>query len=923
MTRSIGVSLLLVLAACDSRSTGAIDAGTADASVALADATVARSPVIRFASAGPPIPGPVVGGGYLYSPGIGQALYWTSPPGVAPNASWTQASWYVDPNAGSDSSSTCSSGSPCKTVMGGVVAKWATISPILPQSTTIYVTGPETLGQEAIVLAPVMTGGSNFAIAVTAAAVGGTFAPTTVTAKVQANSGGTDLLIAPASPPAGLAAGYLLVNTTGNSSAMVDYVSGGTYRLTQPLANAGLVPSLAQSFSEDGWAGTDTIQAYKPGLLNLKGFYPSSGDGTGSSPIASITGAWIPDSGGTSGDSTLSIATKGIVFQAFNDWIDPQVAFDGWLSLADSSVNNRNEFVNCYLNGGGSFRYASLIGGSSGESTSYTRLDNAIVDGDVILHGQVGVGTPYSTVGLAHIAAAGAPGAGTFFVGYGGQLQIYASYFPGPPILWGTGSSFFDIEGEGTVQLVATIESTESWATSLQLNPSTPAIVQSRSEGTAFVSGQAVSGIAWTAANLDKYGSLFSQVTGAKFTSGKANTQTLATYVSVTSLVALTAPTYAIVDTNVGDTALQAPTSLIPDSTFTVIDATNNAMAAPIAIFPINSAALENPLALNTYSTSEVFIRVPGQRVTWYLDYNNNTWRITSIAPTTYSGATTPTVGTFLVGDQLWNTNPIAGTPAGWQCILAGNYAGGPAGAPKWAPISLVQFDPSELTQYNFDYDAASVAPSSGSTAITAWKSKYGYSDSTANFQLSGTATAFAAGGTGPNGLPYVSFNGSSNKMTEANQSSENPFQEFYLVAKYNTTGGTSGTLVDGTTAFGSCRLYRNGANTTYLDTTEGGGSPYSGSNSNTETWGIWHVICVPGSGGSGTASVVSDSVTVISPTANTGSAANGVTMGVRGDSATDYASASIARLIGFRLPLTTAQRANVQTYLSAYYSVN
>ena len=79
-------------------------------------------------------------------------------------SSLLQPAWYVDPVAGNDAHDGTSPATAVKTIMGGIVKRWGTSSPILTVSVTVFVLQPEAPEQEEIVLSPVVTKGVNFAI---------------------------------------------------------------------------------------------------------------------------------------------------------------------------------------------------------------------------------------------------------------------------------------------------------------------------------------------------------------------------------------------------------------------------------------------------------------------------------------------------------------------------------------------------------------------------------------------------------------------------------------------------------------------------------------------------------------------------------------------------------------------------------------
>ena len=109
------------------------------------------------------------------------------------NPAWLQTDWYIDPINGINTNLGTLE-FPVKTVSGGIVDKWGTTSPVLKQTTTFHLVGTETIGQEDVVLRPVLEG-ANLIILGTLIAHGGTFAAGAVTAKAPADPG-VDLQVA-------------------------------------------------------------------------------------------------------------------------------------------------------------------------------------------------------------------------------------------------------------------------------------------------------------------------------------------------------------------------------------------------------------------------------------------------------------------------------------------------------------------------------------------------------------------------------------------------------------------------------------------------------------------------------------------------------------------------------------------------------
>ena len=177
------------------------------------------------------------------------------------NPFWLQAAWFVDPVNGHDSAAG-DAAHPVKTIMGGIVARWGTRAPVLPQTTTITVLGDETIDQEEVVLEPILVDGSNFVLLGTLSPVV-TFPLGAVTPKSE-TSPGNDLGAAGFVDPS-IRVGELVVNTTRGSSAVIDALAAGTATLTQPMTNASLttVTALPAPAADNGWAMGDSVTVYR------------------------------------------------------------------------------------------------------------------------------------------------------------------------------------------------------------------------------------------------------------------------------------------------------------------------------------------------------------------------------------------------------------------------------------------------------------------------------------------------------------------------------------------------------------------------------------------------------------------------------------------------------------------------------------
>ena len=416
---------------------------------------------------------------------------------VVPNAAWSVPNWYVDPINGNDSNAGTAPTAPVKTIMGGIVSQWDTISPVLKQPTSIHVVNPETLGQEDIVLAPVLSGGVNLQILCTTANVGAPFPAGSVTPKVQ-SAAGNDLTIA--GFPIGAIAGQIVFNVTKNSYALIDSITAGVAVLTQPLAAAGLTtisvnPALVQ---DNTWAPGDSLQLRQPALLNLKLLSPQGGDANlaGTAPCVFLYGAHIPDVSGTPGTSSFIPALEGCTVIFSTCTIDPYF-------IAGSADSAESVILACsWLNGGGNLgSFTNLLGGAlnSAENNS-SAFSGGLADFSAILHAptEVGRGGYFAQVhatGLVNVDE--------------GSLLKLEPYRAGGSQLWGS----------GTLNLLGVNSAVENatggaWATvltmgALQINGS--------ATGTRYAVGVFTDGIAVTSANLDATGGLQNPRTGARF----------------------------------------------------------------------------------------------------------------------------------------------------------------------------------------------------------------------------------------------------------------------------------------------------------------------------------------------------------------------------------------------------------------------
>lgn len=306
--------------------------------------------------------------GFIFGPGT---------PAVPP--SWIQTDWYLDGYAGNDLNSGAI-GSPVKTITGGIVPRWGTTSPVLPQTTTIHVVNGQAANLERANIRPVMAGASNFVIVGTPSNVGSTFAAGTVTPKTQ-GAPGSDLQIA--NMPVGAAAGVLVRNQTKSSSAFIVSMSGSTATFAEPFKDTTLT-TVSGSFSpvtDDTWATGDTLQMQSLPTLNLETWLPVGGDVSVSvNAVSWFQFIHIPDASGTSASSTFPITPTGIstIFSAC--WLDPYTVVDA------SAAGFIPTFMGCYCPGSGtSTGTTQFWGGYISGGFQYSAFNQTIFQFDCIL----------------------------------------------------------------------------------------------------------------------------------------------------------------------------------------------------------------------------------------------------------------------------------------------------------------------------------------------------------------------------------------------------------------------------------------------------------------------------------------------------------------------------------------------------------
>lgn len=421
-----------------------------------------------------------------------------------------------------------------------VSQRWGTTQPILPQTTTMHVLSSETVGQESVVLEPIMTSGSNFVVLGSLATAGAAFSPSGVTHKVRASPG---TLLQLSGMPAGASAGQLVLNVTNQSYAFIDSIAGGVAVMTQPLTAgplttvtnpAGGIPYV----EDDAWLIGNTYQRYNLPQLNLKVFDIYGGD---SNSAFTTTVAWmqfvhvVDDTGLVGYSNFVPRPLAGMQMELSTDWIDPYFIYD------DSGEPYSPDDANCYLNGGAQHLGATMIGGSMntalpGNSNEFWK--EATIDGDAIVHADSGAkGSPYDIFGYVYIDA-------DMDVAHGGTILLENAFFGGNQ-LWGPGD--VNLNGNGS-----SFQATGTYGSSVTVSSLE---ITGLTTGSAYQRGRWFDGISLTPANIDTWSGLQNPLTSAMFAvTGAAETDT------VNPLQAIQKPTDQSVTSSTGlvnETAMQ------------------------------------------------------------------------------------------------------------------------------------------------------------------------------------------------------------------------------------------------------------------------------------------------------------------------------------------------------------------------------
>lgn len=434
------------------------------------------------------------------TPTVGQFITWDGytwkPTYGLPSSFLTQAHWYVDWNIGNDSNPGTQA-LPVKTVMGGIVPKWGTSRPVLPQNTTVHMVNSQPLNGEKIIIEPTMINESTFTIVGTPK-----LSISKTLGAVTAKNRSTKTLLQ-AAGFTGYTVGQMVVNNTHPSHAIIIAIAGDIATLAQPLVplingvDTAYWPTPAEV---DTWTVGDSISIYDLPLVNL---IDVTCKGSEMNPTYSVGGilwiesVYVPDQSGTPGVTTFLPAFAAGLVMLQDVWVQAY--------FMTSPIGFVSTLVNCLLQWGAQFDYTMMLGGAVSNFGVQFEVVNWI-DADAIIDAaSANSGFLYS--GLLCIDATG-----SLIMHPGSSMEIRQNVLPATGFIWGAGA--LNLQGNSSV--VRRLP-TASWATSL--NITTLTLPGNATTGTAYnsITGLWTSGIALTSANLDGYHGLQDPRAGARF----------------------------------------------------------------------------------------------------------------------------------------------------------------------------------------------------------------------------------------------------------------------------------------------------------------------------------------------------------------------------------------------------------------------
>jgi len=423
---------------------------------------------------------------------------------VVPNPTWAQADWYVDPVHGDDDADGLTTGTAVRTIMGGIVAKWGTTSPVLQQTTTIHLMATQTLGQEFVVLQPTRVKGTAFIIDGTPGLRPiATFNLGVITPKSRVGAGSPLKSTGFTAP--GLDVGQLVVNDITGTHSFIQALAGGTATLAQPLEYQ--TPQYTpQPTEDDTWTAGQQVTVYEVPLLNLEVLAPAGGDSTDytTNGMTWVNAIHIPDNGGTPGNSFFAVQLTNQIVNFQDCVFDPFMTSQGGVF-----THHSGHFSNCAFNSGGEVSNVSVNGGYSNQYP-LTLDEWAVADLDHIASAGFNPGGAFCFVGYLYV-----PGTAPTIFCYPGTNLIIDDDLNGTPGACLYGGAALTVGANAAVLQ----RSGGTWANRLQLT-GTLSLMDSAgpvTTGSSYAAGAFTDGVAINTTNLDAHGGLQNPVTGARF----------------------------------------------------------------------------------------------------------------------------------------------------------------------------------------------------------------------------------------------------------------------------------------------------------------------------------------------------------------------------------------------------------------------
>jgi hypothetical protein len=378
-----------------------------------------------------------------------------------PNATWSQASWFIDPQNISGTASDSNNGNSRTTALltfcGGMISKLGTCSPILKQNTTITFMSAQTDNSDPIIFNPTMVGGVLVlqGDVLTAQKIGSG----SLASVISKNRSTPQLLKADLG--ASFAVGSLVKNTQSGKTSFAwiyQLVSGTTYLLSQPFTLVTVPVDLATTIPSevDTWANSDTFEVYKLLKVFLVKVDPVIGEYNSTTVFAPPVQIYHLDTFDFSLQANTSLGSgMSLIETAFSTSLQDQSKnideSTQWFNVAIlSGVNSLTNPLTAVVGG-------MILCGTEGSTVFY-----GSIDGDCILdsgtndiwklgaptgEGPTGFATGAPSLGLVYLAGASA------HYELEGDVNCVQGYVPNATKIWGPG--ILNVQGRSRVYYAA------------------------------------------------------------------------------------------------------------------------------------------------------------------------------------------------------------------------------------------------------------------------------------------------------------------------------------------------------------------------------------------------------------------------------------------------------------------------------------